>query len=864
MPIYLNNKAFFSFESLKKNLLLQKGNGLFEVRFFPRGAHSGFFTADEEGIRMLIKELKRRGFLNKKITIYQSLHRIKRDVIPKEYINQLFKKGENGFHATCDNDVEAYNYIFIDVDPLHEANTQIPSSDLKYTEEAREKIISELKAFGFYNPMVVFSGNGQHIYLRIAEANTPEARMVIKQFLTVLSNKFSNDKLQIDTVVDNPSRITKLIGSYSTKGKDSPETPYRQCRLIEKGSEQVNDFQLVRDYISKNTAYLKSNESSKMTVKKSTPTQKANAKEQPKTSHQDFDENKKKYLPIYNVPEYLKKYNLEYSENEKNGYTLFQLSECPFNSEHNHGECALILVQGKGVCFHCFHNHCQDKTIFDFVSKYPCGTISPIDSDGKIEVVLNALVVNGKLLRSSKGSFFFHFRGNTYPLSSEELKGEIRKLSLNINKSVPEMNADTKIVKMLEAYSLDSSCYINAAIGQRIILHNDTIYYALSKNKFVIVNADGCEISSSIPNDIYFVHSKLEQQIMPDLNTAPEELPDLLLQVCNISGEQISLLVANLLSFFREDINSPVLVLKGSRGSCKSSCARIMKSIVHPEKVGLLSFPDREDSLVASLSNNALCVFDNVEKISEAMSSKLCLAVTNGYTTRRKLYSDNTEISICIRSNVILTCISDVVSQSDLAERSNVIHLERIDIYRTEAEVNRQVSSLMPKILGAIFNTLSAIFLTANDVIIDRPPRMADFAYFAMAAVKAVGLDENDFLDIYTKNVTEAVSVCAVDDPVIECVNKVLAEHNGSFETGSEQLLNEITRVASNMKISLHRYSSSSLSRALNSKSADLKSVGITFSREKRGSSRVIVLKRIEQPYADSIPVDEFEFELED
>lgn len=180
---------------------------------------------------------------------------------------------------------------------------------------------------------------------------------------------------------------------------------------------------------------------------------------------------------------------------------MFQLSECPFNSEHNHGECALIMVDGKGVCFHCFHNHCQDKTIFDFVSKYPCGNIPPIDSVGKTEAVLNALVVNGNLLRSSKGSFFFNFRGNTYPISSEELRGEIRKLSLNINKSVPDMNADTKIVKMLEAYSLDSRCYMNAAIGQRIILHNNTIYYALRKNKFVIVNADGCKISSSIPND---------------------------------------------------------------------------------------------------------------------------------------------------------------------------------------------------------------------------------------------------------------------------------------------------------------------------------------------------------------------------
>ncbi len=866
---------FFNIEDIKnefhKNLILQKGNDLFEIRIIKSGIN-GYFSSNEEGINSLIEELKKKNLLNQKITIYQTLQSVKSDVITHDNINRLYKTKHDNYHATADIDIERYKWIFIDLDPIHEADTQIPDSELKYTQEARNKILNELKENGFSKPVVVFSGNGQHIYVPIDEPNTKDTKETIKQFLNILDKKFSNEKFHVDTSIFNPGRITKFIGCWSTKGKDTPETPYRECVLIQEGDDMVNDINIVKEYINKNKGYISSSKVLKKKILKSSDKSSAlTESSQPSSTSLDFtnntiafkensDDNKRKYLQIDDVTSYLNKYEIDFNEEDKGEYICYQLSQCPFNEEHNRGECALLQVKQKGVSFHCLHNHCKDKTIFDFVTKYPCGTIPPIDKQSDREKVFNTLVVNGKLIRNKKDYFFFHFRGNTYPLNSEELAVLIRRISLEINQSIPEIKIDSKIIQSLEGYTLDEIYYEQAAIGKRMVLNNNTLYYALNKNRYVIVNANGVSISNSLPDDVYFISTQLESQVEPDFSTKPEELPELLLSICNIDEEQISLLVANILSFFRDDINSPILVLQGSQGSCKSSCARIIRSIIDPDKIDLISFPDKEDGLIAALSNNDICLFDNVEKITETMSSKLCIAVTNGFVNTRKLYTDNTQVSINISSNVILTCIEDVVSQSDLAERSNVIHLERIAVYRTEADMKKQVEQLMPKILGAVFNTLSNIFAIADSIKLDNPPRMADFAEFAMAAIKTVGLSESEFLKLYTNRVKETVSVTASDDPLITCIESIIARsNNGTIEMPSHQLLENIN----NLHICTNRYSPSSLSRALSARTAEFEAVGITWSKERRGSERVIKLTKNKQIFECNITQEEILDDIE-
>ena len=839
----------------------QQDNPYFECRILGNLRYSGIFPPTKEGLISLAEAMKKREMDILKTTVYFTFNLISPNVIEKKNIGKLFKGGEKGFRATKDGDIERVKRIHLDIDPVRAEGFkkhQATEAECERAKETTEAIVDFLRTMGIDKPTISFSGNGYNIDFAVNVENTPENVRIIQMFTQLLAHKFNNDYADVDISVYNPSRITKMYGTLSCKGENTAERPYRYSKIIKYGSNEPVNFELIQNFVAEFGGVLSKGKPKR---KKTDTPKKPNDSAQVITSP-DFSvtDTSKKYLPIVDVERYLDSYEIGYKIIDKGVYILYQLDVCPFDDEHDRGECALIAVEGKGVCFHCFHNSCQERTIFDFVQKYPCGSIPPVDSDGKIENVFNYLVCNGKLLKNRKGVFFFFLDGEVYPLCSKMFRTEIQKISLKLNRSIPAKNFDSRIVEMIEAFSNDEEFYTEAEVEERIILNKNTLFYALWKGKYVKVDGKGCSIVDNVPDGLFFVKTDLKPQVVPDLKASPEELPALLLKVFNVDNEQLPLIITNLLSFFRNDINSPILVLKGTRGSGKSSCARIIKSIVHPEIVDLINFPDKEDGLTASLSNNYICVFDNVERIAESMSAKLCMSVTNGFTSKRKLFTDNDEISICISCNVILTCITDVVSKGDLAERSNIINFEKAEIYRTEAEMNAEVERLMPQILGSIFNTLSKIFASNEKITIDKPPRMADYAFFAVSVMRALGLDENDFLNIYTQNLTEAISVCAVGHPLIKCINRVLSDKGGNIEMSATELLDLLNLTAERLGIKLDVYNPATLSRELGKISGDLHSIGIDSDKGRAGSKRVIKLSRsyptnIASKYEDDSPL---------
>lgn len=230
-----NQKSYYELLDFLQNLNLHRGQKYFFIEILYFGVKMGFFTCDEEGMKCLIVELKRLGLHKVKITIYQSLQMVKESVVDEKYVNRLFSKGEEGFQTLSDDKIEKYCFIFIDCDPVHEADTQVPDSELKYAVEVRDEIVAYLEELGFTDLIVAFSGNGQHIYVPIDVPADYEHKMIIKKFLSILNDKFSTEKVKIDVSVHNPARITKFYGSWSTKGTESKDIPYRKCEIISKG-----------------------------------------------------------------------------------------------------------------------------------------------------------------------------------------------------------------------------------------------------------------------------------------------------------------------------------------------------------------------------------------------------------------------------------------------------------------------------------------------------------------------------------------------------------------------------------------------------------------------------------------------------
>ena len=87
-----------------------------------------------------------------------------------------------------------------------------------------------LRNNGFEDMIVVDSGNGYHLLVRVSIA--PKDNGAVKDFLLSLSAMFSDDKVDIDTANFNPSRITKVAGVMTSKGANTPDRPHRESKII--------------------------------------------------------------------------------------------------------------------------------------------------------------------------------------------------------------------------------------------------------------------------------------------------------------------------------------------------------------------------------------------------------------------------------------------------------------------------------------------------------------------------------------------------------------------------------------------------------------------------------------------------------
>ena len=78
------------------------------------------------------------------------------------------------------------------------------------------------------------SGNGHHLIYTLNDfPNTQEVTREIRLLLRNLKEKFSGNGLSVDTSVSNPSRVTKLPGTFARRGIEIENYPYRVARVYE-------------------------------------------------------------------------------------------------------------------------------------------------------------------------------------------------------------------------------------------------------------------------------------------------------------------------------------------------------------------------------------------------------------------------------------------------------------------------------------------------------------------------------------------------------------------------------------------------------------------------------------------------------
>lgn len=328
---------------------LKPEHQLFEVRIFgadKRGTFSGYFTDCDTLINAL------NDIVLEEKNIYITLNSVNEAL----YSRTQHDKFVRGVNTTSDTEIDRYEWLFVDLDPIRPTNISSTDAELAEAEELKDKVKNYLAEMGFSEPVEAASGNGYHLLYRIDLPTDQEHIELVNDCLTALAELFNNKDVKIDTVNYNPSRICKLHGTRAQKGANTASRPHRMSRILSV-PEKIEPTGV---------------EKLKKLAAEITPEESAGRISN--ISYQDFD-----------VRSWLSDHGMTYREESGRDCQILLLDECPFDASHTNGDSKVFAYTNGAVAFKCHHNSCKQYKWQDVRKKFEPDAYNHKEDDARIE-----------------------------------------------------------------------------------------------------------------------------------------------------------------------------------------------------------------------------------------------------------------------------------------------------------------------------------------------------------------------------------------------------------------------------------------------------------------------------------------------
>ncbi|MDQ3258203.1 MAG: hypothetical protein M3R15_30675, partial [Acidobacteriota bacterium] len=174
---------------------------------------------------------------------------------------------------------------------------------------------------------------------------------------------------------------------------------------------------------------------------------------------------------------------------------------------------------------------------------------------------------------------------------------------------------------------------------------------------------------------------------------------------------------------------------------------------------------------------------------------------------------------------------------------------------REEADVWREFDEARPRLLGALLTAVSAALRNLPHVQLDRLPRMADFARFAVAAEPALDCAPGAFLAAYTRNRTAANDLALDASPVATVLIAFVMEVETWRGTAGELLKQLNDRAGDTSLAEGWAKSAQALGGVLKRLAPNLRASGVevkTGMRLPGSGKRVVILEKIHKQASHS------------
>lgn len=290
-------------------------------------------------------------------------------------------------------------------------------------------------------------------------------------------------------------------------------------------------------------------------------------------------------------------------------------------------------------------------------------------------------------------------------------------------------------------------------LNVRVAIHDNSYWYDLGDGRAVRIDSKGWEIVDEPP--ILFKRFAHQQIQVEPINAPCDAIYDVFKFVRIKDNYSRLIFIANLVASLVPDIPHPIDVFYGVKGSSKTTAIKIKKGIIDPSTMSSMGPPRYPNDFIQACSHHWYIGIDNLSKLPEWLSDTLCRLVTGEGSSKRQLYTDDDDIIYSFQRCLSLNGINTVADKPDLLDRALLFELETIlpDERKTEYELWAEFEKLKPIILGALFSLLSKAIAEYSKFKLKEKPRMADFAQWGCAAARALGMNEEEFLRAYQRNI---------------------------------------------------------------------------------------------------------------
>ncbi|MGQ4274939.1 bifunctional DNA primase/polymerase [Terrihabitans sp. B22-R8] len=203
-----------------------------------------------------------------------------------------------------------------------------------------------------------------------------------------------------------------------------------------------------------------------------------------------------------------------------------------------------------------------------------------------------------------------------------------------------------------------------------------------------------------------------------------------------LDDQNYNLLIAFLLNALKPTGPYFILLVEGEQGSGKSFFCEVIKRVIDPNKASRLRLPDNEKDLMIQAKDYRLLNFDNASGMRGDMSDVLCALATGSGIAVRKLYTNGDLHVMTYARPFVINGIAGYANRADLMERAIPIKLPPMQegSRKTEAEMLAEFESILPGVLGALYDAVAAALRNYHQADFPRHIRMADSARFIHAA----------------------------------------------------------------------------------------------------------------------------------